>query len=338
MRRTFAALLMALPLAACGGGGSPTEPSGAPANPTTIQGQTVSAVDGAPIGNVSVKIGTRFPINVDGNGFFQVDVGNQSAYTAVVSGNAAVERETRMTASEARTRVSLIPSGFDLQAFDEMFRTSNAQLQRWTSRPSLVILAAVMDYRNGSDQTYMATGEQLTDDEIDLLKGHLTEGLSLLTGNTYTSFASVTLERPAAGDRVNTLRAGQIVVGRYNGIMNLAKTIGYGLWSEQANGSIGGGAMYLDRNFDKDDNRRRLLRIHELGHALGYQHVQSSTSIMNPSIGPEPTEFDRTGALIAFARPVGNKSPDIDPTSAVLSSSVGGGRWMAPATRCMPVQ
>ncbi len=93
------------------------------------------------------------------------------------------------------------------------------------------------------------------------------------------------------------------------GITSLAKTIGYGLWSEQPDGSIVGGAMYLDREFDRDDNRRRLLRIHELGHALGYQHVESRTSIMNPSIGPEPTEFDRAGAIIAFARPVGNKSP-----------------------------
>ena len=77
--------------------------------------------------------------------------------------------------------------------------------------------------------------------------------------------------------------------------------------------------MYLDRDFDRDDNRRRLLRIHELGHALGYQHVESRSSIMNPSIGPEPTEFDRAGAVIAFSRPVGNRSPDVDPSSTVLA-------------------
>jgi hypothetical protein len=239
-----------------------------------------------------------------------------------------------MGTTGSRTRVSMIPSSFDLHAFDEMFRTSNSQLQRWTSRPALVMLASVMDYKNGSDQTYAATGEQLTDAELEQLKAHLTEGLAFLTGNTYTTFASVEIERPAGGARVNTLRAGQIVVGRYNGVATLAKTIGYGLWSEQPDGSIGGGAMYLDRSFDRDDNRRRLLRIHELGHALGYQHVESRTSIMNPAIGPEPTEFDRTGAIIAFARPVGNKSPDIDPTSAVLPASTGGGRWMAPRTAC----
>ena len=261
-------------------------------------------------------------------------MGSISTYPAVVDGPSVVERSTRMAANGSRARVSMIPSSFDLRAFDEMFRTSNAQLQRWTSRPALVILAAVMDYRTTSDQTYSATGEQLSDVELEQLRAHLTEGLAFLTGNTYTSFASVEIERPAGGARVNTLRAGQIVVGRYNGVTNISKTIGYGMWSEQPDGSIAGGAMYLDRNFDKDDDRRRLLRIHELGHALGYQHVESRISIMNPSIGPEPTEFDRGGAIIAFARPVGNKSPDIDPSSAVVSVSTGEGRWRAPATAC----
>jgi hypothetical protein len=325
--------VLVVSVAACGGG-SPTEPSNSTSSPTTVQGQTISAIDGTPLPSLSVKVGGRFPITADGSGFFRVDVGNQSTQTTVIDGNAVVSRETRMAASESPTRVSMIPASFDLRAFDEMFRTSNAQLQRWTARPALVILASVMDYRNNSDQNFSATGEQLTDAEIEQLKAHLTEGLALLTGNTYTTFASIEIERPSGGSRVNTLRAGQIVVGRYNGIQNLVKTIGYGMWSEQPNGSIGGGSMYLDRNFDHDDNRRRLLRIHELGHALGYQHVESRTSIMNPSVGPEPTEFDRMGALIAFARPVGNKSPDIDPASMVLSASSGGGRWVGPTTQC----
>ena len=54
---------------------------------------------------------------------------------------------------------------------------------------------------------------------------------------------------------------------------------------------------------------------------------------MNPAIGPEPTEFDRAGAIIAFARPVGNKSPDVDPATAALSMSTGEGRWVGPTTR-----
>ncbi len=329
MSRILVPALVLLPILACGGG-SPTEPSSSGGIPSLVQGQTVNVIDGSPVPNLSVRIGTNFPFTSDGSGFFQVDVGDLGTYRAIVGGSSVVERETRMSPTGSRTRVSMIPSSFDLVAFNEMFR-SNAQLQRWTSRPALVILASVMEYRaNASGQTYHATGEQLTDGDVALLRTHLTEGLALLTGNTFTSFASVEVERPAAGTQVNTLRSGQIVIGRYTGIVTFANTIGYGLWSEHPDGTIVGGAMYLDRDFDRDDGRRRLLRIHELGHALGYQHVESRTSIMNPAIGPEPTDSDRAGAILAFARPVGNKSPDVDPATTALAVSTGEGRWSAP--------
>jgi Matrixin len=337
MHRWLTPLSVVLLVAGCGGS-SPTEPSPTGgATSSVLQGQTVNAIDGAPVPNLSVRIGTSFPLTTtsDGSGFFQVDVSAQSVHRTVVSGASVVERETRMGGpGSGRARVSMIPSTFDLRAFDEMFRGSNARLQRWTSRPALVILAAVMEYRgNTSGQTYDATGEQLTDDEIAQLQTHLQDGLAFLSGGVFTSFASVEVERPAGGTRVNTLRTGQIVVGRYKGITKFANTIGYGVWSELPDGAIAGGAMYLDREFDREDNRRRLLRIHELGHALGYQHVESRTSIMNPAIGPEPTEFDRAGAIIAFERPVGNRSPDIDPSIA-LTVSTGEGRWVAPRTAC----
>jgi hypothetical protein len=232
-------------------------------------------------------------------------------------------------------RMSLIPTSFDLGAFDEMFRTSNARLQRWTSRPSLVVLATVMTYRNNANDTYEATGEQLTDEEVSQLVAHMTEGLGLLTGNTYTSFAAVDIERPAGGTQVNVGRNNRIVVGRYSGIVSLARTIGYGQWAEMPDGTVTAGAMFLDRDFDRNDSRRRLLRIHELGHALGYLHVTSRTSVMNPAIGPEPNDFDRAGAIIAFQRPVGNRAPDVDPGSGTggtfgVAESGAAPRWSAP--------
>ena len=209
--------------------------------------------------------------------------------------------------------MSVIPASFDLTAFDEMFRFENARLQRWTSRPALVVVASTMALTSASAETFQASAEQMTEDEVSQMVAHMTEGLSMLTGSNYTSFQSVEIERPAAGDRVTAMRTGKIVVGRYTGIVTLANTIGYGRWSTLNDGTVVGGAMFLDRDFDKNDSRRRLLRIHELGHALGYQHVKSRTSIMNPAIGPDATDFDRAGAIIAFQRQPGNRSPDVDP-------------------------
>jgi hypothetical protein len=329
LSKVAAAIAIALPIAACSK--SPTEPS--PGGGSTIlQGQTVNAIDGSPSPNLSVRIGNQ-NVTTDSTGLFQVDVGSNGSHRVFIRGNEVVERETRVTGPGAeRARLSMIPASFDLTAFDEMFRTQNSRLQRWTSRPALVVLASVMEYRNSAD-TYEATGEQLTEDELQQMVSHMTEGLAMLTGNTYTSYASVDIERPAAGARVSPFRTGRVVVGRYNGIVTFQKTIGYGQWGEMADGTIVSGAMFLDRDFDRNDSRRRLLRIHELGHALGYQHVETRTSIMNPSIGPEPTDFDRAGAMIAFQRPVGNRAPDVDPSTSTTLVTTGAVRWSAP-TKC----
>jgi hypothetical protein len=298
-----------------------------------FEGQTVSAIDGSATGVVSIQIGFGSAVQTDANGNFQVDVGGPGTYIAVVSGRPVVERRTSVTGPTAeRTKLALMPAAFDLQAFDEMFRSANHRLQRWTERPSLVVLASVMKYLSGDRDEYEATAEQLTDAETAAFVAHLNEGLALLTGGTYTSFASVAIERPQAGQQVNVRRTRTIVAGRYVGIQSMRNTVGYGAWAEQADGTVVGGAMWLDRDFDRDHPQRRLLRIHELGHALGYNHVTTRTSVMNPVLGPDPTEFDRDGAVIAFQRPVGNTSPDTDPSGKVraLGSPGGAARWSVP--------
>jgi hypothetical protein len=297
-----------------------------------LEGVAVSALDGAPAAGLSVQVGAAKVVTTDAAGRFTTEISGPGDYTAVVSGAAVVERRTMVTGpSSVPARLSLMPAAFDIHAFDEMFRTANARLQRWTTRPSLVVLASVMNYRGEADE-FAATSESMTDDEVSVLIAHLNEGLSLMTGGTYTSFAEVKIERPASGERTSVVRAGAIVVGRYNGVQTFASTIGYGRWAENGDGSVAGGAMFLDSRFDKNDDRRRLLRIHELGHALGQLHVETRPSIMNPSIGPEPTEFDRQAAVVAFQRPPGNVSPDADPGTTVKS---GGWsiRWVAPV-RC----
>ena len=180
MVRFLVTFALILPIAACTK--SPTSPSGDGAS-GLLRGQTVSAVDGSASPNLSVRIGER-TVTSDGNGMFEMEMGSSGTYRSVIRGGGVVERETRISGpGAAPARVSLIPSTFDLQAFDEMFRTSNSQLQRWTSRPALVVLASVMDYRGVGD-TYEATAEQLSEEELTLMVLQLTEGLGLLTGGT----------------------------------------------------------------------------------------------------------------------------------------------------------
>jgi hypothetical protein len=304
-------LIFALVLPACGS--SPTTPG---ETRGAFEGSIVNALDGLPIAQVTVKVGPQTGVS-DASGAFQVSNVAGGSQTVVLSGASIVERQLSMTfPATAPVREALIPAIFDLTSFDQMFR-GTGRLQRWTTTPSLVILTAVMQYSDfGSDEEFHATSEQLTSAEVDQLIEHLTEGLGILTANTYKAFASIERESPSNGARVNTFREGKIVVGRFRGIQTLANTVGLGRFGTDLTGAVGAGVVMLDRDYDKSSDLRRLLRIHELGHALGYLHVTGRASIMFPSIGPEPSQFDRQAALIGFQRTPGNQSPDSDVSAA----------------------
>jgi len=313
-RAAILACAAAVITAACAGS-SPSAPS--PGGGSTELAQAVSAIDGSAIPGISVKVENKNWVTPDARGYFPTDLQPGGEYPVVVRGDAVVERHTLLNVKAGdAAKITLIPASFDLAAYDEMMRTTNSRLQRWTTQPSLVLIGTVMQFTAGYSEQYTATAENITDGEVSEMIGHLREGLSLWTAHTYETFASVEVERHAAGERVPVFRQGQIVVGRYKDLRGLGLTIGYGTWAENQQGAVVGGTVFLDRGFDKDDERRRLLRIHELGHAHGYMHVTTRVSVMNPAIGPEPTDFDRTAATIAFQRPPGNVAPDTDPGAA----------------------
>jgi hypothetical protein len=55
---------------------------------------------------------------------------------------------------------------------------------------------------------------------------------------------------------------------------------------------------------------------------------------MNPAIGPEPTDFDRAAARIAFQRPPGNRAPDVDPSSSRPAFVTDGTSRVMPPVYC----
>jgi hypothetical protein len=183
---------------------------------------------------------------------------------------------------------------------EEMLRGSKGRLEHWTNAPELVVLTSVMQFQAGGSARYAATSDVLSDDEANGLVTDLSDALRLLTGGAFEHFAAVRLESIAPGESTRVIRKNQIVVGRYRGVMQQAGVLGLGGRSAGTDGAITGAALVLDDEYDRTAPIRALLRTHELGHAMGFNHVQSRESIMNPRIGPAATDLDRWIATLAY--------------------------------------
>jgi hypothetical protein len=187
----------------------------------------------------------------------------------------------------------------DLKALEEMLGNSRRP-RRWAEAPALTILRPVMNYRTGNASEYNASSEQLSDSEIDEMVIDLTGALHVLSAGKFSEFASVSVLPGQAGSTVNVARPGHIVVGRFKGVRQATKAIGLGGRRTRNDRTISAGLIILDSQYDQTNGNRHLLRTHELGHALGYDHVRSRKSIMNVHIGASPNAFDHEAALIAF--------------------------------------
>jgi len=273
----------------------------------------VDALTAAGLADVSVRLSDGTSATTDAAGCFALQSPYMGSLSAVLSRSGLVERQTAIRSPGANTSISLIPDSFDMASFDQMFRP-DSRLQRWTSAPSLVIQTRTLVFTSTADDQFVATSEELTGDEVDRLVSDLTNGFSQLTADRLGGFASITTERAGAGSFVNVKRTGAIVVARHQGLTQATGYWGYGRWATTGDGEVVGGIVFLDRSFDQAEGQYcRSLRVHELGHALGYFHVTLRSSVMNSNARIEPNEWDRQAILIAFQRPPGNRAPDADP-------------------------
>jgi hypothetical protein len=188
----------------------------------------------------------------------------------------------------------------DVAATHELLEGIVGRRVMWTAAPTLLIETSVMDFASGSLSTgFVATADTLSDEDVAELTADLTDALNGLTAGTLKVFRAVTIDATPAGEIVKVLRAGHIVVGRFHGVRAKTGNLGYG-GRMTRNGMITQAAVVLDEAFDSQSSQRTLLRTHELGHALGFNHVESRPSVMNPRVGNPITAFDREAIRTAF--------------------------------------
>jgi hypothetical protein len=300
------------------------------ADAIALRGRTVDGLSGAGIAGVTITGDgvSSASTGPDGRFVLTASGGSPGARRLELTGTGVVTRRTYVAAPAADILVSLIPMGFDRHAFDEMLR--QPMLRRWESAPPLVIHQRAVAFTDVNMSEAAAAAALMTGAELETLVGDLTWALPQLTGGTFDSFASVATQTAEPGSTVTLLNAGVITVVRVVGLASATGAWGWSRWLYGTNGVVVGGLIMLDEEFERSDSTfRRSLHAHELGHALGYAHVATTPSVMNPHGRLEPTPFDLDATRIAFARPPGNRAPDDDPKPVAEVRRTGGAAWSA---------
>lgn len=331
--RVVAVALM-LGLVACSGSSGPTTPPPSVPSTVTSPARITDAITGSTLSGVTAA-GTDIGGSASAfSGVMTVGATTASAAARPVtfSRDGYVSRTVAMKIPGGEVAVTLIPSTFNLTAFDELLRVT--RLQRWTSAPPLRVQTRTLQFTGVNQSDAAAVDEVMSEDERAGLEADLAWALPQLTGNTFQAFAGVTRETLALDQRMQVLNTGVITVGRYAGLTEGTRQVsggsgywGYSRWQFRTDGTVIGGTIMLDRDFDRSGSVfKRSLRAHELGHALGYTHVTVLQSVMNTSAVTEPNTFDKQATLIAFLRPPGNVRPDSDPAEASLNR-LGAAVW-----------
>jgi hypothetical protein len=322
----------ALAAAACGSSTSPApSPASEPASPATAVAQTMVQTIDAQTNAVATGVtasGDGLQISTTPSGGIRLvaDSASSPTWPVAFQGGGFLNRQTSVRVPGPDAVVSLIPSAFDLTSFDQMFRTPF--LQRWVSAPPLVLERRIVQYVSETADSEPAVGTLMSDAEYASLVADLTWALPQLTGGTFQDFASVT-SRTSSGSNVFLSTPGQITVVFVEGLHLATGFQGYSRWRYQNDGTVTAGVVTLDHSFSQYSGSPfvRPLRAHELGHALGYNHVTGRTSIMNATVTIlQPTQWDLDAARIAFGRHPGNRSPDND-LSGISTNAVHGPVW-----------
>jgi len=219
----------------------------------------------------------------------------------------------------------IIPQGdgFDLAFFDHSFRDGSKGTTRWLTTPSFEIWTQIVRCI-GDCSRYEVTATTVP----TYFETRAREAIALasdLTGGTVVSPA-ITTKTHAVGTTVylNPDGSGPIVFLYADKFDNASE-------GGRASGFPGGtgipftGGRASFNQSHESPTRDNSIYIHEIAHLLGFipGHTANLNLVPGPSImGPDPvvvTDKDRLHAKILYKRPVGNVSPDTDPSGTTIN-------------------
>lgn len=302
--------LLAVALVLCAGCGkssptAPTPPVQTP-QPITLTVHVTATNGGQPLPGVAGDVGGVTALtNADGGAQYQLSPG--AAQRLSLSGSGIVPRSLMVAVGASRdvSVNAIATNGFDLNFYRELARNgfeepgSLQPLRRWTTPPN-VYIRTVRDDGPTVDAATLNTVEQVIRDAMP----------------TWAGFGPASVVR---GTDAQVGRAGWLTV-RWPGVVAADRVCG------RSDVAVSGGEMQLyvptatACGCDGTARIRPRTVRHELGHAMGFFHTDNPADVMFIPSGLcdlQPSARERAAAAIAYARPVGNTDPDVDPSSAV---------------------
>jgi len=313
----FVAIVSALVLAtaACGGGSNnssaptaPTSPAPAVATTATLTGQVVSLNGGAPISGIAVDA-NGVAATSDSQGMFSVTMpSGATAERIVMTAPQILSRTVFVTRTTRTLRLDVIRTddgGFETAYYRQFVRnefgtttTGLQPIRRWTRSPSFYL------------RTVDEKGTPVDPAILDGVEADIRLVVPMFTAG---QFDVATIER---GTQTRETTSGWITVRVFT------DTEEQGVCGRANVGLELGGLITLYKTgcgCDGSPIGHGLTR-HEIGHSMGFWHTDRRADVMFPTIGAchaMPSSAERFHASIAYARPVGNMDPDIDPSTTI---------------------
>jgi hypothetical protein len=269
------------------------------------------------------------PVSADSDGVFRLGRSGTGNARVTVEASGYWPRETGMRASSQPVTVSLMPDGddFDLGFYDHVFRDVGEDgTHPWITEPRFEIWEGVYECTAFVDE---AACDELTAREdrapavfFDTMRGVIGADARKYTDGHVVG-ANIATRSHAAG---TVLPRSQYIAP---GVVSMAYVTtrdnwSWALWRYNSSGAMVGAHI----NLNARHRDRRGVYSHELAHSLGFAHPLGLervplNSIMRQGHGDEPTRFDILHARVLYSRPPGSRTPDVDPSSFLLSSLRG---------------